>query len=118
MLARAGSEVGRVRAESDQIRMRRWRLWLGTKSFVWRTWHRGRTSIVAAVQPPLDARPVVGDTRAQAHGGFLTSSEIGHLKKVGTVMYRSSLPIFPRERVIINREIQGERETEIDIERE
>ena len=32
--------------------------------------HRGRTRVVAAVKPPLDAGAVVGDARAQAHRGF------------------------------------------------
>lgn len=32
--------------------------------------HRGRTRVVTAVEPPLDARPVVGHAGAEAHRGF------------------------------------------------
>jgi hypothetical protein len=51
-------------------------------------------------------------------GDFITSSEIGHLKKVGTVMYRSSLPIFPRESNNKQRNPGRERERDGDRYRE
>lgn len=51
-------------------------------------------------------------------GDFITSSEIGHLKKLGTVMYRSSLPIYPERERESNKQKLTQRETEIDIGKE
>lgn len=40
-------------------------------------------------------------------GDFIRSSDIGHLKKLGTVMYKSSLTIFCLGREKIRRECEG-----------
>lgn len=45
--------------------------------------HGGRTGVVAAVQPPLDAAPVVRNPGAQAHRGFHHVQRDGAPEKAG-----------------------------------
>ena len=79
-----------------QTWMRRWRVWLGTKSL------EGRICIVAGqVLLPLSSHVCMLERSyvtpvQRLTGDFITSKEMGHLKKLGMLMKRSFLTIFDR----------------------